>query len=713
MWAQTKVGQGVWEQGNLRQGLSVVPHPAHGAVQQDAPGTWRFHLGNPAECLPSPPDPRVHTHAPRPPPYHPSLLLDLTHTPVRTTTSTLMLSNPHPHPHPHVVLWSTTAASSPPAIAPHSRNTKHPYPDNLPRTPTTPTRSFVEPRHGLLLTASPHQLPAAWWALRGAGPCLGVVTSLTLRMHPVAAIGTLDLDLPLELGLGLPPPTPLPLPIPQPWGNYQRPQPHGASCQQPCPLPHEPAHGRGEPAAASGLEEGSKQEGGGGGSGGGSSGSGGPSDDGGSSSGGEALLCAYAAATAALPRRLSADAFLWWRGPDAARDARLAVSTFELPPPPTQAEGADGGGLGDGSSATGGDGVYCGSGNGGVGAVRWAGSMELAEGLCGAAGVPLAEALRRGPDGVSPLELFDRELYMSMDARRVLGAGRGLGSGGAGAGAGAEGWQGPVPKCGAFKRCCFLLPPAGGGGGGSSSSSWPAAGVLLRVMRSAPSPLCYVHLVHCGGAAAEVLPGECALGSRGWEWAVVVTGVWLLQPPAEWEVQQQGQREGSPGGSEGGGAEVLSACLDARAAVNWVYDSVRLLLPYSAGTYGADLGPNDPRDAELAVHAFGTVTRGIKGCGDREGAGAVEQQQQRKLQKEQGQEERVGGEEGDASKWYEWEVPFGLVAAGAAGGCGGGGSHLRLLARLKRAADPGGVLGAGAMPLLRAEELLLGATGKG
>ncbi len=36
---------------------------------------------------------------------------------------------------------------------------------------------------------------------------------------------------------------------------------------------------------------------------------------------------------------------------------------------------------------------------------------------------------------------------------------------------------------------------------------------------------------------------------------------------------------------------------------------------------------------------------------------------------------------------------------------------LRLLARLQRAADPGGVLGAGAMPLLRAEELLLGAAG--
>ncbi len=172
----------------------------------------------------------------------------------------------------------------------------------------------------------------------------------------------------------------------------------------------------------------------------------------------------------------------------------------------------------------------------------------------------------------------------------------------------------------------------------SNHSSWPAAGVLLRVMRSAPSPLCYVHLVHCGGAAAAVPPRACALGSRGCMGVGgglgVVMGVWLLQPPAEWEAARSRgarERDGSVGDSEwqgcdGGGAEHLSACLDAREAVGWVYDSVRQLLPDSAGTYGADLGPNDPRDAGPAVHAFDTtVTRGRVGGGDRKGARAVEQ----------------------------------------------------------------------------------------
>ena len=42
----------------------------------------------------------------------------------------------------------------------------------------------------------------------------------------------------------------------------------------------------------------------------------------------------------------------------------------------------------------------------------------------------------------------------------------------------------------------------------------------------------------------------------------------------------------------------------AGAAVGWVYNVARELLPLSSGAYGADLGP-DPRDAALAAKAFG------------------------------------------------------------------------------------------------------------
>jgi adenine phosphoribosyltransferase len=42
----------------------------------------------------------------------------------------------------------------------------------------------------------------------------------------------------------------------------------------------------------------------------------------------------------------------------------------------------------------------------------------------------------------------------------------------------------------------------------------------------------------------------------------------------------------------------------ADAAIRWVYDVIDALLPNGSGVYGADLGP-DPRDAELAMEAFG------------------------------------------------------------------------------------------------------------
>ncbi|KAH0496819.1 hypothetical protein TgHK011_004164 [Trichoderma gracile] len=80
-----------------------------------------------------------------------------------------------------------------------------------------------------------------------------------------------------------------------------------------------------------------------------------------------------------------------------------------------------------------------------------------------------------------------------------------------------------------------------------------------------------------GGAIADVAPEAAAFGCRDWDFACVVTGVW----PRD--------RDGTD---------------DARAAVRWVSDVARDLLPLSSGTYGADLGP-DPRDAALAARAFG------------------------------------------------------------------------------------------------------------
>lgn len=68
-----------------------------------------------------------------------------------------------------------------------------------------------------------------------------------------------------------------------------------------------------------------------------------------------------------------------------------------------------------------------------------------------------------------------------------------------------------------------------------------------------------------------------ALGCRDWNFACVVTGVWPRN--------QDGTKV-------------------ARAAVRWVYNVARDLLPLSSGVYGADLGP-DPRDTALAAKAFG------------------------------------------------------------------------------------------------------------
>lgn len=143
-------------------------------------------------------------------------------------------------------------------------------------------------------------------------------------------------------------------------------------------------------------------------------------------------------------------------------------------------------------------------------------------------------------DGV---ELFDSEMYMSK-----MHGGHGGG------------------KTSSFKRCFFL----------KSVGDWKTADILVDAIKNRPSPLCYLHLLHGGGAIGG-LTDTTAFGCRDWMFACVVTAVW-------------------PRDQDGTGT--------AREAVKWVYDVAEKLLPLSAGVYGADLGP-DPRDKALAAWAFG------------------------------------------------------------------------------------------------------------
>ncbi|KAJ0159651.1 Adenine phosphoribosyltransferase [Colletotrichum tanaceti] len=122
-------------------------------------------------------------------------------------------------------------------------------------------------------------------------------------------------------------------------------------------------------------------------------------------------------------------------------------------------------------------------------------------------------------------------------------------------------------KTSSFKRCLFLK--------GISAAN--IVDVLVAAVETRPSPLCYLHLLHGGGAVGDVSDDATAFGCRDWDFACVVTGVW----PRE--------RDGTDTN---------------RAVVDWVYQVARDLLPLSTGAYGADLGP-DPRDAPLAAKAFG------------------------------------------------------------------------------------------------------------
>lgn len=121
-------------------------------------------------------------------------------------------------------------------------------------------------------------------------------------------------------------------------------------------------------------------------------------------------------------------------------------------------------------------------------------------------------------------------------------------------------------KTSSFKRCVFLENP----------ERERMTELLMSALEKRTTNKCYLHLMQGGGSASRNAEAT-AFGCRLWSYACIITGVWY---------------------SANDDAEI------ANATVQWVYDTVAALLPWSAGVYSADLGP-DPRDQVLAAHAFG------------------------------------------------------------------------------------------------------------
>ncbi|KAF5550895.1 phosphoribosyl transferase domain-containing protein [Fusarium napiforme] len=168
--------------------------------------------------------------------------------------------------------------------------------------------------------------------------------------------------------------------------------------------------------------------------------------------------------------------------------------------------------------------------------------------LCSLEGIPKDTSTGSPPKTIDAIELFDKEVYVSK-----MHQGHGGG------------------KTSALKRCVFLKDIA----------NPRTMKVLISATRDAPTPYCYLNLVHGGKAVRHVAPEDSAFGCRDWDFACIVTGVW----PREYD--------GRP---------------IADAVIRWVYRAVNELLPMSKGVYGADLGP-DPRDSILATKAFGPNRR--------------------------------------------------------------------------------------------------------
>jgi len=150
---------------------------------------------------------------------------------------------------------------------------------------------------------------------------------------------------------------------------------------------------------------------------------------------------------------------------------------------------------------------------------------------------------------VDPIGVFGTDMYMSKEMHGGHGGG----------------------KTSSFKRCVFLR----------DIQTANVVQALRSALDSLPSSLCYVHLLHGGGAVRKVAAEATAFGCRDWDYACVVTGVW----PRDQD-----------------GTDL------ARSVVEWTYKVTMSLfaLDECAGVYGADLGPPcDPRDAALALRAFG------------------------------------------------------------------------------------------------------------
>ncbi|KAK3046753.1 hypothetical protein LTR09_011778 [Extremus antarcticus] len=152
--------------------------------------------------------------------------------------------------------------------------------------------------------------------------------------------------------------------------------------------------------------------------------------------------------------------------------------------------------------------------------------------------------LENNSEIVDGVELFDAEMYVS---------GMHAGTGEA--------------KTSSFKRCLFL----------KDVGDAKIVGHLATAVKTCPSSLCYIHLLQGGGAVCDVAAEATAFGCRDWDFACVITGVWRRD---------------------------CDGTRIAQSAVQWVYDVAQTLLPWSCGTYGADLGPGS-RDAALAAKAFG------------------------------------------------------------------------------------------------------------
>eukprot|EP00928_Gymnodinium_smaydae_P072251 TRINITY_DN55649_c0_g1_i1.p1 TRINITY_DN55649_c0_g1~~TRINITY_DN55649_c0_g1_i1.p1 ORF type:complete len:210 (+),score=24.21 TRINITY_DN55649_c0_g1_i1:163-792(+) len=148
---------------------------------------------------------------------------------------------------------------------------------------------------------------------------------------------------------------------------------------------------------------------------------------------------------------------------------------------------------------------------------------------------------------LSALELMEQEPYLNEQPRGTLHPELGN-------------------DCGRFIRCVFIDK--------ETNAVWNC---LLARFLTAPSKHCCVHLQHAGGAVADHDTCDSAFHARSMEWSVVVTGCWSA---AELELDQS----------------LADRCRD------WVMQTMRILLPYSIGTYPTDLGPDD---VELARASFG------------------------------------------------------------------------------------------------------------